>query len=286
MTHSFTNSSASTTKSARILDRVFGALGIAPAEIAGKITSDYTPPVEKVYKQACIVYITEVCRLDLLSRCDLATRQIPGPTWMPDWEAILDSGILEFLTLCHASGDAAAAGIVRGDIRSAQGVECGCTDFVSERVSKGVEDIVPALAHWQSVVSENKNPSSTTSESVSNNFVRLLFSDSLRERYGLQFYPCFSEAKEILQNLVLKNDTSEQKCSDQLDSPLPRLFSDLLDLDGRRFFTTSSGQLGVTGADAVPVILCASCLVARYQYSSAGNQTINLKLWAAATFKV
>ncbi|KAF5660675.1 heterokaryon incompatibility protein [Fusarium heterosporum] len=66
-------------------DKIYGLLGITATYFSSRITVDYLRPVEDVYKEAFLVHANVTQRLELLKHCNLADRQVGGPSWVPDW---------------------------------------------------------------------------------------------------------------------------------------------------------------------------------------------------------
>ncbi|KAK1633993.1 heterokaryon incompatibility protein-domain-containing protein [Colletotrichum phormii] len=97
-------------------DKIYGALGAAPAAIRERITPDYSLPVETVYGQFCKAYIECLERLDFLGRCNIDAREIKGPTWVPDWSVPVDRAVrLPYADIFYAAGASAAEVSFRSD---------------------------------------------------------------------------------------------------------------------------------------------------------------------------
>jgi hypothetical protein len=64
-------------------DKLYGLLGLTAPSFNASVKTDYSLPVEQVYKDAFIVHIDVTQRLELLKHCLLAKRSIGGPSWVP-----------------------------------------------------------------------------------------------------------------------------------------------------------------------------------------------------------
>lgn len=75
---------ARTLKCADPRDKVYAVLGIASN--LGQVSPDYTLSEAEVYRQLAMDQM-KYNDLNLLSYCDLDSRQVAGPTWVPDWSS-------------------------------------------------------------------------------------------------------------------------------------------------------------------------------------------------------
>lgn len=75
---------ARTLKCADPRDKVYAVLGIASN--SQQVKPDYTLSEYQVYRQLATAQI-ENGDLDFLSYCDLDSREVAGPTWVPDWSS-------------------------------------------------------------------------------------------------------------------------------------------------------------------------------------------------------
>ncbi|KAF2679376.1 hypothetical protein K458DRAFT_394070 [Lentithecium fluviatile CBS 122367] len=66
-------------------DKVYAILGLTTPVYRERIVPNYTISAAEAYKQAFLAVMDQTLSLELLSRCDLETHQIRGPTWVPDW---------------------------------------------------------------------------------------------------------------------------------------------------------------------------------------------------------
>ena len=118
-------------------DKNFGVLGAAPESIRRRMKFDYAKSAGEVYKSFSLTLLEEQQRLDFLDRCDLGSRQISAPTWVPDWSISVDRNVrLPYADIFYAGGNS------RADVKfldpnqnvlQATGVICGTVSFVGEK---------------------------------------------------------------------------------------------------------------------------------------------------------
>ncbi|KAH8896971.1 HET-domain-containing protein [Thozetella sp. PMI_491] len=66
-------------------DKIYGLLGLAPEELDGRISLDYTAAVEHVFETFTMEYIQHYKRLDLLGALGGDRRLLNLPSFCPDW---------------------------------------------------------------------------------------------------------------------------------------------------------------------------------------------------------
>ncbi|EXF76140.1 hypothetical protein CFIO01_03533 [Colletotrichum fioriniae PJ7] len=171
-------------------DKIYGALGAAPAAIRERITPDYSLPVEKVYCQFCKAYLECLRRLDFLDRCNIDAREINGPTWVPDWSVPVDRAVrLPYADIFYAAGASAAEvnfkaerGVDDDKIMEAAGVPCGNVSFVGQKSPPDSAGLLAAVKTWEAeaLLIERYAP---TNERAIDAFVTLLGLGYMIERW-------------------------------------------------------------------------------------------------------
>ncbi|KAK2057418.1 hypothetical protein LY76DRAFT_516294 [Colletotrichum caudatum] len=173
-------------------DKIYGALGAAPAAIREDVRPDYSLPVEEVYARFCRVYLARIGRLDFLDRCDIDAREIRGPSWVPDWSVPVDRAVrLPYADVFYAAGASAAEVVLRpgssspsssssaaaagtGDeIMEAAGVRCGTVSFVGRKAPPDSEGLLAAVRAWEPTALSTERYAPTGERSV-DAFVTLL----------------------------------------------------------------------------------------------------------------
>jgi hypothetical protein len=117
-------------------DKIYGLLGLTSARIAKLTAPDCAMSVPDVYKDVFWKLIQLHQRLDHIAGCNSRTRQIDGPSWVPDWTSHSYSSPWFFsLASCLS---AAATNNIRSDILEVAGLSVGYLQRVSEPVSSRV----------------------------------------------------------------------------------------------------------------------------------------------------
>ncbi|KAK2023484.1 HET-domain-containing protein [Colletotrichum zoysiae] len=160
-------------------DKIYGALGAAPAAIREDVRPDYSLPVEEVYVRFCRAYLARIGRLDFLDRCDIDAREIRGPSWVPDWSVPVDRAVrLPYADVFYAAGASAAEVVLpaagTGDaIMEAAGVRCGTVSFVGRKAPPDSEGLLAAVRAWEPTALSTERYAPTGERSV-DAFVTLL----------------------------------------------------------------------------------------------------------------
>ncbi|KAK6207029.1 hypothetical protein QIS74_13517 [Colletotrichum tabaci] len=171
-------------------DKIYGALGAAPAAIRERVRPDYSLPVEQVYSQFCKAYLEELRRLDFLDRCNVDARQIEAPSWVPDWSVPVDRAVrLPYADVFYAAGASAAETSFRpgvgghaGEVMEAAGVTCGTVSFVGQKSTADSEGLLAAVKAWEPAALSTERYAPTNERAI-DAFVTLLGLGYMIERW-------------------------------------------------------------------------------------------------------
>ncbi|KAH9904856.1 hypothetical protein F4778DRAFT_789571 [Xylariomycetidae sp. FL2044] len=110
-------------------DRVYALLGVVnDYQRSYGVTPDYTRSKSEVYEDLVRRHVLHG-DLDILKGCDIGTRQLEGPTWVPDWANCIYSSHL-YLTAAFVDADAK---IIDNGILQLAGVQVGTVSGVGPR---------------------------------------------------------------------------------------------------------------------------------------------------------
>ncbi|KAJ4293452.1 hypothetical protein N0V90_008735 [Kalmusia sp. IMI 367209] len=224
-------------------DKIYGLLGITPTYFSTSIVVDYLRPVEDVYKEAFLTHLNTTKRLELLKHCDLANRQIGGPSWVPDWSKT------EFAA--PLLSEQLSSGISRAwftyaepNVLEVVGKQYTTIKTVSGVASKVEEETLLAVRDWFQYL-PNKH-TYVTGETMEAAFALTLCMNRTRERHPYGHFLGVSEWVNMLRDILCLIATSQ-------DDPLysaRETTNTIQKIRGRRFFTTETGHIGTAPAGA------------------------------------
>jgi hypothetical protein len=222
-------------------DKIYGLLGITPAYFSSNIMVDYLRPVEDVYKEAFLTHLNATKRLELLKHCDLANRQIEGPSWVPDWSRT------EFAA--PILSEQLSAGIsrawftyVESDMLEVVGKQYTTIKSVSGVASKVEEETLRAVGDWLQHLPDESTY--ITGESMEAAFALTLCMNRTRERYPYNHFLSAPEWVEMLHKILCLTAASK-------DDPIysaRETANTIQKIRGRRFLTTEDGHIGTAPA--------------------------------------
>lgn len=224
-------------------DKIYGLLGITPAYFSSSIVVDYLRPVEDVYKEAFITHLNTTKRLELLKHCDLASRQLGGPSWVPDWSKT------EFAA--PILSEQLSSGISQAwftyeepDVLKVVGKHYTTIKTVSSMASKVEEETLLAVGEWFQHLP--KKDTYITGESMETALALTLCMNRTRERYPYNHFLSIPECVGMLRDILCLTVTSQD---DTIYSA--RETANLIQkIRGRRIFTTETGHIGTAPGDA------------------------------------
>ena len=128
-------------------DRIYGVLAMSPASLTTDIKPSYSLAVSEVFKQATITYIKHSRRIDLLEHTNSASRDMEGPSWVPDWDGSLGS---EIAYTSFASGfSCSSAVLVSDDDLEVIGVHNSTVREASNPASRFNSNIESCIREWK-----------------------------------------------------------------------------------------------------------------------------------------
>jgi hypothetical protein len=222
-------------------DKIYGLLGITPTSFSTGITVDYLRPVKDVFQEAFLCHTRTTERLELLKHCDLANRQISGPSWVPDWSKT------EFAA--PILSDQWSTGISRahykytgGDELQVLGKQMAMVKLVSEAASRNENEALLAIKEWYSHLPREEMY--CTGEDMQMAFAVNLFMDRSRERHPTQHFLSRREwAARLPTFLGLDHNSTHHPIYAERET------ANLIQkIRGRRFFVTENGLLGTAPA--------------------------------------
>lgn len=224
-------------------DKIYGLLGITPTYFSSSIVVDYLRPVEDVYKEAFLTHLNATKRLELLKHCDLANRQIGGPSWVPDWSKT------EFAA--PVLSEQLSSGISRAwftyaepDVLEVVGKQYTTIKTVSGVASMVEEETLLAVGDWYRHL-PNKG-TYVTGETMEAAFALTLCMNRTRERYPYNHFLSIPEWVGMLRNILCLTATSQ----DDTIYSAREITNTIQKIRGRRVFTTETGHIGTAPAGA------------------------------------
>ncbi|KAF1829300.1 HET-domain-containing protein [Decorospora gaudefroyi] len=226
-------------------DKIYGLLGITPAYFSSSIVVDYLRPVEDVYKEAFLTHLNATKRLELLKHCDLANRQIGGPSWVPDWSKT------EFAA--PILSEQLSSGMSRAwftysepDVLEVIGTQYTTIKTVSGPASKVEEETLLAVGEWYQDL-PNKG-TYATGETTETAFALTLCMNRTRARHPYSHFlgtpEWIATLRSYLRLTVASQDDAIYSARETANT--------IQKIRGRRFFTTETGHMGTAPAGAQP----------------------------------
>ncbi|KAF2166902.1 hypothetical protein M409DRAFT_22954 [Zasmidium cellare ATCC 36951] len=235
-------------------DKIYGALGLAPALVADKIVPDYNKSTEEVYTDAVVALCEATGRIDFLLACDLVNRSLPGPTWVPDWSVAQRLSPRWLLSTTLASSISVSTAELTNTPKPTllvQGVECGTISSVRLRAPEhddNLESLEPVIRSWAPECVENEMYINKK-ESLLDAFVKTVHWNTLRERCPLDNATLtLDDATEAIREILCA--PNKQKATDNRPDPGKRSYkSRYREALGRVYIELNSGYMGMTSAE-------------------------------------
>jgi hypothetical protein len=222
-------------------DKVYGLLGLASENMAGKIKPRYSAPVAEVYLETSLVLLDQTKRLSFLY-CGHAGSKHTMPSWVPDWcEAteIRSSG------LGFSSGISCAhAKFKPPDMLQVQGLRCGTVRSVSKPIAvEGEIDLALEIGHWfkENIKTESYPSGGTSTMALAATIVINRFRDRFPE-VGHR-YPAVDEWTAQIHDYLVKPADILHVIFDTFS----RTFR-----EEQVLFVTESGHIGLTAGNPKP----------------------------------
>ncbi len=126
---------------------IYGVLAMSPASLTTNITPSYSLAVSEVFKQATLTYIRQSRRIDILEHTNSTSRDMEGPSWVPDWDGLIGS---EIALSSFASGfSCASADLVSDDNLEVTGVHNCSVREASSPTSHMNSNIESCVREWK-----------------------------------------------------------------------------------------------------------------------------------------
>ena len=231
-------------------DKVYGIMGLAPPAILREIYPDYSLSTEAVYKDAFLVQLSHVHRLELLPYCHLRERRIKGPSWVPDFSAQRSMRIL----VQFASGfSCSEATYISPGTLEVTGVSCATVQHVSRPLLDlgNSRTILEVIRTWEQL-NMQQDCRIGTGESLIDAFVSTLRLNLLKERFPSFSIPTLQEWR---QTFMAKYSCSSDTHADSF----PDIDEDFYWCRGRTFVTSVEGYIGLCPIGASPGTLIPGC---------------------------
>ncbi|KAF4996562.1 hypothetical protein FGRMN_4446 [Fusarium graminum] len=221
-------------------DKIYGLLGITATYFSSRITVDYLRSVEDVYKEAFLAHTNVTQRLELLKHCNLADRQIGGPSWVPDWSKTeLAAPLLS---------EQLSSGLSRAwfthkenDMFEVYGIQHTTVKSVSCMASKVEEDTLLAVKDWFKDLPVGDY---CTGESMETAFALTLCMERTRERHPYNHNKSKAEWVQTLHKMLsLTADSREDPLYLERETA-----NTIQKVRGRRLFVSENGLIGTAPA--------------------------------------
>ena len=218
-------------------DKIYGLMGLTAPRLTASITTDYSLPVEHVYKNIFLAHIAITHRLELLKHCSLATRRTGGPSWVPDWSGT--DFTAPILSEQLSSGlSCAECNYIAPSILEVKGVRCTAVRTVSATASTEINAALLAVSKWLNDLLETDIY--VNGVTMVEAFALTLTMNRTCERHPENHFLTVSESVDLLREII-SSDVGMR--SDPLYSD--REVANIIQkIRGRAFFTTQDGHIG------------------------------------------
>jgi len=222
-------------------DKVYGLLGLTAPLFNSSVKTDYSLPVEQVYRDAFMLHTSITQRLELLKHCVLAKRSTGGPSWVPDWSItdfaapILSEQLSTGLSRVHLN-------YVAPDVLEVVGIRCTTVRTVSAVASSEIDKALLIVPQWLEDLP--KSDVYVNGETMITAFALTLCMNRTRERHPTNHFLSVLEFVSLLREIV----------SLDVDSDKDPIYSNreianmIQKIRGRAFFTTEDGHIGTAPA--------------------------------------
>lgn len=220
-------------------DKVYGVLGISPPSLASEMTLSYSLTISEVFKQATLAYINHAKRVDILEQCDLATRGISGPSWVPDWTSYIGQDIAQ--TTVASGISCASTKTMSNNALRVDGVRISSVSETSRSAPEDFGETLKLVRTWEP---ENIHTATyLTGESMLDSFLSIISVN------------CYSSHGEGFQRWKSKYLSLTPPISDSDQTNLSKeteISSILNHLCNRKFIHTTYGHIGISAQGTEP----------------------------------
>lgn len=268
-------------------DRLFAVLSILSKEDRRLgIAADYTKETEEVYIDVARRFLSIKHSLDLFESCDLSSRKIEVPSWVPDWSTRSRTRRPGFTIWSACGWISAQVDFMSNNQLRTTGVTQGIIEKTYETIFDEVSnDMVQALRRLRTACGY-ANTSPDTASNLISAYCKALTAGEVAEAWlhPHKDYKTLEDCRKVLE-MVWSSAASVDELSRQIipERGIPADLSQLTNyLDGRSIFHLSDGNIGLgpIGAqpgDCVCVLLgCRVPVVLRPVSTPMSNQTWQL----------
>lgn len=226
-------------------DKIYGLLGLTAPVLTAGIKTDYSLPVEQVYKDTFLAHAAITQRLELLKHCFLATRRTGGPSWVPDWSRTdFAAPILSEQLSTGLSG--ANFNYIAPSILEVKGVRCTTVRTVSATASTEIGTALLAVSEWLNDLPQTDIY--VNGETMIEAFALTLTMNRTRERHPTNHFLSVSEFVSLLWEIV-SSDGGPENDPIYSDREIANMIQKIR---GRAFFTTQDGHIGTAPGGIQP----------------------------------
>jgi hypothetical protein len=226
-------------------DKIYGILGITPPQFSAAISVDYSRATEDVYKEAFLVHLHLTKRSELLKHCDIAGRQIQGPSWVPDWSKTEFAAPI--LNAQFSSGFSRAwYKHMEPGVLELLGTRCATVKAVSEVASKVEKETLLAVRTWSTILPNSSTY--PTGETIEEAFALTLCMNRTQERHPYNNFQNTAWWVRTLHRILSLNiDSRNDPIYEERETA-----NTIQKVRGRRLFTTKDGYIGTAPAGIQP----------------------------------
>lgn len=232
-------------------DKIYGLLGIFPPNFARHIQPNYSPNVGigDTYKAAFLTHINQVRRWELFG-CEISSRVIRAPSWVPDWAGQSPIRHEPCAQLCAGHSQLHFTYSAPNKL-NVTGLRCARVSNVSDALVRGenLRDDLQAVRSWQLV--DLYERTYVTGESLLHAYASTLLLNRSRDRFPeVNQFPYIRDWILQIPPLVLFGDT--QLPNNEFD--MTTFMGEVIytDLIGRRFMSTEEGYIGIVPSATIP----------------------------------
>lgn len=229
-------------------DKIYSALGLMdPRTQSLQIVPSYTQATEKVYMDIAQRVVTHLSSLDILEQCELSSRHLDIPSWVPDWSTPMKSGTLHTTWSACAYVASRASFDINGLHCTVSGISIGRITEVRDRSKPlheaTISEWIEFTRSWRPAL-ESLNDTYVTGEELTEVYCRVLIANQFSSILHSGAFPEFSYSFKSL-NMVWSDDESEEEIKKGLCKSNSYIRKMSAVMCNRVLFKTIGGHLGL-----------------------------------------
>lgn len=229
-------------------DKIYSALGLmGPRTQSLQIVPSYTQATEKVYMDIARRVVTHWSTLNILQECELSSRHLDIPSWVPDWSTPMKSSILNTTWSACAYVASRASFDINGLHCTVSGISIGRITEVRDRSKPlhgaTVNEWIEFTRSWRPAL-ESLNDRYITGEKLTEVYCRVLVANQFSSILRSGIYSEFSHSFKSLR-MVWSDDESEEEIEKELCKPNNYFRTMQVVMRNRVLFKTIGGHLGL-----------------------------------------